>query len=484
MSTNKLKITALALLCCPLLWATPKLIPTDEWLFEELNGLANRQVIQLDLSTFPLSQTEVKRALREAVPENQSDTLVIQRINGYLREKRDGFTAETVAHSKLGILPASDNRPNRFRNFSGHYDRYRTSFKQSFALGELDVHLQANLLDGQSAYRTRYIDYAGSYVALKWQNQWISVGQQSRFWGVGHTGSLILGNASRPMWGINIQRDKQTAFDTPWLTWLGKWHYQLFIAQPQYFPQSQSPKKSQFIGLRLSIQPTDYLTLSLAHTQQRGGKTETLQTVNNEPIESSLNQMSALDFRVRLMPLLKLPMSIYGQIAADDYSHGLPSEHIYLLGLDSSHNLSHRQTLNWFVEVVETGLNLGRRSGKVYEHSLYQDGYYHQMLPLGYPLGADTQVIALGANSAYRNNDITAFIQQHQWRSKLLSAKTTAPDNLKKQLRGIELGWRGDIPFDKYISLKLDTSVWLLKEKAPEKEPNHLGFGVKASIEF
>ena len=49
------------------------------------------------------------------------------------------------------------------------------------------------------------------------------------WWGPGHDGSLIRGDASRPVWRDGT-RAVQNAFETKWLSWIGPWQYQAFAA--------------------------------------------------------------------------------------------------------------------------------------------------------------------------------------------------------------------------------------------------------------
>lgn len=471
------------------LMATPKLLPPDEWLFNELNGLVNRNVIELNLSTWPLSLNEVNDALKKAKPENHSDRFVIQRIKANLKEKRDGFTFETELNSKYPLLQTG---------MGNVYDQSRISAIQSFGNQYLDFNLQANYLAGHTPYRSRNVDFIGSYAAVRIWNQWLSIGQQKRYWGIGHEGSLILSDSARPVVGINLQRDRQTPFESKWLSWLGHWQYQLFVGQTLNFEGMKSPKSSKLIGMRLSISPASFLDLGFSRIIQWGGegRQQNLSSLGNALLgkdnagenvavdKEPGNQIAGIDFRLKLMPLLNLPLSVYGQIMGEDESKYLPTQNFYLFGIDGSHNISNRQTLNWHLEFADTSIDLGRRYSTTYRHHMYKDGYYNQKLPLGYALGGDIRNIVFGLNSSYRNNDITAIVQEHHWGTKLLWAETlvSKQSNTKpKTYKGIEISWMGEIPINKYIELKLGSSGWYIKSK---KDKNQAGLSIKASLEF
>lgn len=488
---NRIKLTLLAFSIAANLPAVvnAKLLSTDQWLFEELNGLVNRSVISLNLSTYPLSRSEILRALREANPENQSDLLVIHRIKEQLAEKRDGFTLEAEMASQLPKLQTGKNNL---------YDQYRYSAIQSFGTENLDFRLQLNYNAGDSAIRSKNWDMVGSYAAFKLWNQWISIGQQKRFWGTAHSGSLILGDSARPVIGINMQRDKQDPFESKWLSWLGRWQYQFFIGQALNFDGMLSPQNHKLIGMRLAIIPMDYLELGASRIFQWGGngRLQTLSSFANAFLgkdnagtnvstdKEPGNQIAGVDFRIRFKYLLGLPISFYGQVMGEDEANYLPSQHFYLLGIDGSHNISHRQTLNYFIEGVDTSIDLGRKSGITYRHSIYRDGYYHQRLPLGYALGGDMRALVVGFNSSYRNNDITALVRDHRWSSKFILAHNVVKDNsqvAKESYQGIELQWQGNIPINRYIGFQLQSSVWHLKAK---NDKNQSGIALKAALAF
>lgn len=442
----KAKLLGLAFLSSSL-WATPQLMPPDFSLFEDLNGLVNRQVIRLDLASYPLSQAEVKRALNAANPQTQSDYLVIQRIRAKLQEKRDGFTLEAEAYSRLTTA------------LFGSYDQYRTSAKQSFAEGNLDLFLQGNIYNGKSRFALSDKDLSASYLAAKLNNQWLSIGLQSRVWGGGHSGSLLLNESARPFPAVGMQRVKQTPF-----VGLGRWQYQLFVGKPLKSSDKLYSERGTLFGARLTANPYDRIELGIGHIQYRSSRDSQQGDV----------LLTGIDSRLRLMSWLNLPLSVYGQVVQQRSEQNGESEYGYLLGVDGSHHISHRQTLNWYMEALQT------------PQTSEQTGYFYPKLPMGYVWGNGLNVLAIGVNSAYRNNDITAAVKDHHWQSKVLWAKTAGSSLSRQSYIGIEIGWIGNIPIDKYISLQLDTSLWWLKTKdeAKSKSKSDLGVRSKASMAF
>ncbi|MDO1890711.1 capsule assembly Wzi family protein, partial [Escherichia coli] len=46
------------------------------------------------------------------------------------------------------------------------------------------------------------------------------------------------------------------------------------------------------------------------------------------------NQLAGFDFKLKMQPLIGLPVSLYGQLVGEDEAGYLPSQNNYLLGLE------------------------------------------------------------------------------------------------------------------------------------------------------
>lgn len=79
--------------------AKPHLVVLDNDLFNELNGLVNRGVLVLDLSTSPISANALNDALKAATLHEYSDNLTLKRIKEKLADRRDNFTLSQQSHS-------------------------------------------------------------------------------------------------------------------------------------------------------------------------------------------------------------------------------------------------------------------------------------------------------------------------------------------------------------------------------------------------
>ncbi|MFI7961903.1 capsule assembly Wzi family protein, partial [Acinetobacter baumannii] len=134
-------------------------------------------------------------------------------------------------------------------------------------------------------------------------------------------GSLIRGDASRPVYGVTAQRAVQNAFETKWLSWIGPWQYQAFAGQLDDY---KAVPDAKLIGLRLTAQPLPYLELGASRTIQWGGdgRSESFSSLwdaikGNDNVygdtENPSNQLAGFDGRLLLQPLLNIPVSLYDQ---------------------------------------------------------------------------------------------------------------------------------------------------------------------------
>lgn len=464
-----------------------QLIPTDTRLHEDLNWLVNRNIIQVNLSTWPLSTDEIKHALDNANPDTINDAEIIQRVRQYIDKDNKRLKLSAEFQSERPLLPIGTNQPK---------DEYRASIGGQFNTEQFDLNIQGNIVGGDTLGRNRKADLAESYIGLNIANQWLSVGQQSRFWGPAHEGSLILGDNARPFPAINLQRGVQKPFESKYLAWLGKWNYQIFVGQQLDFDEMKSPRHSKLMGMRVTFSPTNYLDLGLSRTAQWGGKgrpqdwealgNAIIAKDNADTPEQRLkepgNQLAGFDAKLKLEPLVGVPMSVYAQMIGEDEAKKMPSKNFFLIGVDGSHKISENQTFNWHLEAADTSTTLGKKTGTTYRHHIYKDGYYQQNMPLGHPLGGDMRSVVLAANSSIYNTDKSKWFKTHHFGGKIVHAQTVRKNNQEKeQINGASISWEGDVNTKNDINLTLGANAWYNKA---DNQKAKSGINIKTSVSF
>lgn len=372
------------------------IVLNNEDLRTDLNWLNQQGVIQISTSTWPMSGDEIQRALSQAKVLNNTQQKVIDSIQNAL--KADNQTA------KLGLFAETDqkNIPQAFG------DRAKAQYVGSLefnAGGEnWDAKLRVNGEKDPHIDNGHDVNVEGSYIAGKLWNQWVIAGQIPTYWGPGHDGSLIRGDASRPVYGFTAQRAEQKAFESKWLSWIGPWQYQAFAGQLDDY---KAVPDAKLLGFRLTAQPLPYLELGASRTLQWGGegRPENWDSLWNaikgndnfeNGDEDKSNQIAGFDARLNLQTLLNVPVSVYGQYVGEDEAGMLPSKKMYLAGTDYSSSFKN-MPYQLYVEWADTTTN-GDPLGISYGHRVYGDGYYQHGFPLGHAMGGDGEMISVGGN--------------------------------------------------------------------------------------
>lgn len=372
------------------------LVLNDENLRTDLNWLNQQGVIQISTSTWPLSGDEIQRALAQAKVSNNTQQKVVNSVIHSL--KADNAPAKVGLHAgtDLKTIPQTfgDNQKSQYQvaaEFNAGGENWDAKLRIN---GEKDP-----LIDnGHDA------NVEGSYLAGKLWNQWLIAGQIPTYWGPGHDGSLIRGDASRPVYGITAQRAVQNAFETKWLSWIGSWQYQAFAGQLDDYKAIPDAK---LLGLRLTAQPLPYLEFGASRILQWGGegRSESLDSLwnaikGNDNFDSAdddkSNQIAGLDFRLNMQPLLQIPVGIYGQYVGEDEAGFLPAKKMYLAGTDFSSTYKN-MPYQLYAEWADTRTN-GQVDGVSYNHYVYTDGYYQHGFPLGHAIGGDGQMYSVGGD--------------------------------------------------------------------------------------
>ena len=372
------------------------LVLNDENLRTDLNWLNQQGVIQISTSTWPLSGDEIQRALAQAKVSNNTQQKVVNSVIHALKADNGPAKVGLYAGTDLKTIPQTfgDNQKSQYQvaaEFNAGGENWDAKLRIN---GEKDP-----LIDhGHDA------NVEGSYLAGKLWNQWLIAGQIPTYWGPGHDGSLIRGDASRPVYGIIAQRAVQNAFETKWLSWIGSWQYQAFAGQLDDYKAIPGAK---LLGLRLTAQPLPYLEFGASRILQWGGegRSESLDSLwnaikGNDNFDSAdddkSNQIAGLDFRLNMQPLLQIPVGIYGQYVGEDEAGLLPAKKMYLAGTDFSSTYKN-MPYQLYAEWADTRTN-GQVDGVSYNHYVYTDGYYQHGFPLGHAIGGDGQMYSVGGD--------------------------------------------------------------------------------------
>ena len=393
-SIKVLSFAILSALALPV--AAQGIVLNNEDLRTDLNWLNQQGVIQISTSTWPLSGDEIQRALSNAKIENLVQQKVINSVMANLEAENTSI--------KLALFAETDpqNIPQKFAD--EQKSQYQAALELNAGGAQWDARLSVNAEKDPIIDNGHDVNVEGSYIAGKLWNQWLIAGQIPTYWGPGHEGSLIRGDASRPVYGLTMQRAEQQAFETKWLSWIGPWQYQAFAGQLDDYHAIPDAK---LLGFRLTAQPLPYLELGASRILQWGGegRSESFDSLwnaikgNDNFDDGALdksNQIAGFDARLNLNHFTGIPMSMYAQYVGEDEAGLLPSKKMYLAGVDYSSQLN-SMPYQIYAEWADTRTN-GDALGISYDHHIYTDGYYQHGFPLGHAMGGDGQMLSLGGD--------------------------------------------------------------------------------------
>ncbi|ENV08193.1 hypothetical protein F966_04058 [Acinetobacter higginsii] len=413
------------------------LILNDANLRTDLNWLNQQGVIQISTSTWPMSGDEIQRALSQAKVSNNTQQKVVNSVVNAIKADN-----ETV---KLGLHAGSDLKtvPQTFGD--NQKSQYQVAAEFNAGGENWDAKLRVNGEKDPLVDNGHDVNVEGSYLAGKLWNQWVIAGQIPTYWGPGHDGSLIRGDASRPVYGVTVQRAVQNAFESKWLSWIGPWQYQLFGGQLDDYTSIPDAK---LVGMRLTAQPLPYLELGASRVMQWGGKgrPESLSSLwdaikGNDNFYNDYeggNQLAGFDARLSLQPLLNQPISIYSQMIGEDEAGYLPAKWMYLAGADFSSSYNN-MPYQLYAEWTDTRTN-GEVKGISYTHHIYKEGYYQHGFSLGHSIGGDSQMYSVGGDIRFDTmNRLNGRVIYAKLNQSNVAVNTAFPkeDNIK----ALDLTW-------------------------------------------
>ena len=362
----------------------------------DLNWLNQQGVIQISTSTWPLSGDEIQRALNNASVTTPTQQKVIQSVRQSLDAENEFLKVEAFAETDPKTIPQAFGDDQK--------SQYAIAAELNAGGQNWDARLKVKGEKDPQIDHDQDVNVEGSYLAGKLWNQWVIAGQIPTYWGPSHDGSLIRGDASRPVYGVTVQRAEQKAFESKWLSWIGPWQYQAFSGQLDDY---QAIPDTKLLGLRLTAQPLPYLELGASRVLQWGGegRSENWDTLwnaikGNDNFEDGdldkSNQIAGLDARLNLQQLLNVPVSLYGQFVGEDEAGLLPAKKMYLAGVDYS-SAYKNIPYQFYAEWADTTTN-GNVDGISYNHYIYTDGYYQHGYPLAHAMGGDGEMVSVGGD--------------------------------------------------------------------------------------
>ncbi len=493
MQTNqlsKLAIVFTSLLTIPITsHAKPWLDTGNMRLRHELQLLSDADLLDVPLTTWPLSSEDIKSHLKQ--PLNSVDYTYQQAINDINKQLSiQDFSVSGNFRSKELLV----------RDFSGDgKEKSILSYQGDWSTPKINVRLNASIADKSAHPSDRTFRLDESYISTSLKKWRFTAGLQSRWWGPSWDGSLILSNNARPIPSLSFENIKSNPFKSKYLRWLGPTKLHLFIGQLE---SKRAVPNTKLIGARFTFKPSRSLEIGLHRSIQWGGKgqdnsfSDFIKTIiskrytpkENQRIGSVRgNQIAGADFRWKLPITAKNNYALYGQFIAEDRNEDslLLGDISVLLG-GSTSGYSKKLNGSWrtYIEATDTSAstitNDRERNNITYNHSTYKDGYRHQGISMGHGIDSDSRMISIGTMLSRDNGDFWRVWAKH---AKLnedgKGINPIAPNGKQWSAIGLSL----DKKFNKNIRLNLGTQ-FISEKDTGKKRHNDMEISTGFSFSF
>lgn len=409
MKLKKTLLTGILLTACTGLHATPWIEPTDVFLRQDLQVLADAGLLNTPLNTFPLAWAAVEKDLINVKRAQISDKLKLayDRVQHSLDIAKNNDFRHRVKGGYSSSNPVAFGFTDRPRT-AGAWLEASTEYTGKRLAGKVNITRSRDNdpLDEDA------IRFDGSYLSFVYANWAITAGWQDRWWGPGNDTGLILTNNARPIPAISLSRVNSEGFKTPWLSWIGDWTFTTFVGR---FEDNRFTDNALLWGMRANFRPFKNLEIGISRSIQLGGDgrssdlgvfVDAFFGDRDNPDflgEEPGNQLGGIDLRYSTT-IFNQSIAFYTEYTGEDESDKLPTKGIFLAGAEWFTSTIHQQT-KIFLEYTETQADcFPQQSGNcAYEHDIYVSGYRQFGRSLGSTYDSDSQTLVLGMQREYDN---------------------------------------------------------------------------------
>jgi len=393
--------------------AAPWVEPDDLALRNDIQLLADAGIITAPVTTYPLMWNAIKDDILSAKTHLLNDAQK-QALNHVKFSYKYASGHQNI--TKKSIYFASN--ANRFTSYGNdNYDQGKIELSNEFFIGHLAGKLQINYRHGlddiPELNQGNDLNIDGSFLAYKLGNWVLSAGAIERWWGPGIDTNLIMNTNSRPLPAISITRDNSSAFETPWLNWLGPW---TLTAQMAQLESSREIPETLMWSTRATFRPIRGLEIGASWSFQWAGEGQpssmkdffSILFANHECADGSPdcgselntqigNHIAGYDFRWS-DTLFDLPYAVYLQTIGEDRSpnFGIITDKADMYGIETRFTLFNQRILA-NLEYTDTQTACGPSEDPtlncLYEHSLYKSGYRYYRRTIGSTYDNDAQTL-------------------------------------------------------------------------------------------
>ena len=416
--------------------AAPWIEINDLSLRNDIQLLADSGLITVPVTTYPL----MWQAIMPEVTAAKVETLPPSQVSALLRIQKE-FQQATGSISRNSIRLYAATTARRFTSYGqSDYDEGSIELSHEYQgeslSGKLQVNYRAGLDHNNGINQGNDYNMDGSYLSYQLGNWILTGGAIDRWWGPSIDSNLILSDNARPLPSVNLSRVQSTAFETPWLSWLGTWTANAQMAKlesDRYIPDAL------IWSARGAIRPFRGLEFGASWSFQWAGEGQPssmkdffeilfggLECANGDPTcdpelnTAQGNHLAGYDIRWS-DSLFDTTYALYTQVIGEDGSPnaGLITDKASLYGAELRFQLFEQNILA-NVEYTDTQVNCidaeDTSLNCFYEHTLvYHSGYRYYRRAIGstYDNDAETFVMTFLGQLTNGNN----------WQVKIRQAK-------------------------------------------------------------
>ncbi|MBH0059036.1 capsule assembly Wzi family protein [Pseudoalteromonas sp. SWXJZ94C] len=407
--------------------AEPWVKPDDYGLRADIQQLADAGIILAPVTTYPLMWKSFMSDVDSTSLEQLSPSLQDALLRVKHRYKSENSSSHNVQLSAFAatdpIVATSFGATNTQESeLSAAYAYLGDNFAAKIAINYRDDGKKC-LVEGKTADDIITDEQAltdcndtsldDSYLAYRLGNWIFRAGAVEQFWGPGVDNSLIMSGNAKPLPALSVTREQSTAFETPWLSWIGQWG---FTAQMAKLESTRVVPDALLWSTRVNFRPIQQLEVALSWSAQWAGDGQpgsagdfidviTGQTAcvdGNETCDSQLeskigNQLAGLDIRWS-DTLFNQPYAVYASTIGEDASSQFkPADRAYLFGVQTTQRM-YNQNVLVNLEYTDTGVSCSAGSTTencYYEHSDYKSGYRYHGRTIGSTYDNDAQSVVL-----------------------------------------------------------------------------------------
>ena len=374
--------------------------------------LVDDGALPLTVSQWPLPRDAVQQAL-DTLPAQLPPALEAARalVQGELRAQRQSRIGLTVRERKDALPGFGDDATpgSSLQLRSGELDGPHLVMQVG---GRLDP-----VADSGAARATARLD--DTAIAVDAFGVQAQAWAHRSWWGPGWQSALPLSNNSPALDGIGFQRTSVVPSESPWLSWLGPWNTDFFVARTEGDPPRRG-SDPLLTGWRLTARPLPLLEISLTRMTQFGGEghPETLGSFARAVVGSHANAQTAAaqsrdsgnglagaDLRIRCP--FGVRCAAYTQVMGEDSRKHLPFKYLEVLGAEA---WTADGSMRFFVEAAEIGCRETWRKrttpGCAYLNYAYSNGYTNGQRWLGAGIGSDGKALTLGWIDSEWDSDV------------------------------------------------------------------------------